>query len=204
MVALVFATIEEASPFLRQHTDRRFDGIEEGEHVRSGSLIFAVTGSGKINAAIGVDRLLQEYEVDVIVHAGQATSLSGEVEPGSLMGATFVLEGDRVDLDDPVYPRMPLEMPFDSVAEGTLVSQDHPSADTDERSYWERIADMRDTTGYAVTYVAAQHGIPCHIVKGITDRQGRDHDPDDETAAYEAVAALLRDEVTTIAGEIQD
>lgn len=204
MTALVFATVEEASLFLRQHADRRFDGLDEGEHIRSGSVIFTVTGSGKINAALGVDRLLREYDVDTVVHAGGATSLSDEVDPGSVVGASFVVEGDSVELDDPVYPRMPLEVPFDPVAEGTLVSQDHPSADPDELSYWERIADMRDTTGYAVAYVAAQHGIPCYLVKGITDQHGREHNPKDATAAYEAVTDLLRDEVAPIAAEMQD
>lgn len=204
MIALVFATVEEASPFLRHHADRRFDGLEEGEHVRSGSVIFTVTGSGKINAAIGVDRLLREYDVDTVVHAGGATSLSDEVDPRSVMGASFVVEGDMVDIDDPEYPRMPLEMPFDSVVEGTLVSQDHPSADPDELSYWERIADMRDTTGYAAAYVAAQHGVTCYLVKGITDRHGPEHDPEDAIAAYEAIAALLRNEVVPNAAEVQD
>jgi hypothetical protein len=82
-----------------------------------------------------------------------------------VLGASFVLEGDRVELDAPTYPRMPLECPFEVDAEGTLVSQDHPGGEGDERSYWERLADARDETGYPVAYVAAQHGTPCHVVK---------------------------------------
>jgi hypothetical protein len=87
---------------------------------------------------------------------------------------------------------MPLDLPFDLTTEGTLVSQDHVREDADEPGYWERIADMRDATGYAVAYVAAQHGTACHIAKGITGRAGAETGSDTERhGAHEAVAAFL-------------
>jgi nucleoside phosphorylase len=140
--------------------------------------------------------------VDVLVHAGGAAALADELEIGTLVGAAFVLEGDRVALDTPTYPRMPLDLPFDLPTEGTLVSQDHTDdEDAEERSYWERLADLRDETGYAVAYVAAQHGVPCHIVKGITHRAGAETDSTDQQKVYEAVATFLQDHLGTLTDE---
>jgi hypothetical protein len=118
--------------------------------------------------------------------------LTDDLTTGSLVGATFVLEGDRVELDAPTYPRMPLEAPFDFDTEGTLVTQDHVNdEDPEEKSYWERIADLRDNTGYAVAYVAAQHGTSCHIMKGISGQIGSTPDPEQERDVYTALATAL-------------
>ena len=199
MVGLIFATPEEAAPFVEQHANGRLDDVEEGQHLEVDEVLVAVTGPGKIKATLGTERFLQQHDLNTIVHAGGATALTDDLAVGSLVGATFVLEGDRVALDAPSYPRMPLDSLSDLSTEGTLVSQDHTDdEDPEERSYWERIADMRDSTGYAVAFVAAQHGVPCYIVKGIADCVGTDVDPSEQTTAYEAVATFLQQHVATI------
>lgn len=202
MFGIVFATPEEAAPFLEQHTGRRPDDLKAGQPLEVGDGFVTVTGPGKIKATLETERFLQQYDLDVLVHAGGATALTDDLAPGTLVGATFVLEGDRVDLDAPTYPRMPLELPFDLSTEGTLVTQDHTDdEDSEALSYWERIADMRDDTGYAVAYVAAQHGIPCHIVKGITHRIGTEADPSNQKEVYEAVTAALQGYLETAADD---
>lgn len=201
MLGIVFETTEEATPFVRECMNRRADGLEVGDRIRSGNRLVAVLGEGKIRATLATERLLRQYDLDVVVHAGGAVSLSQELETRSVLGATYVLEGDRVTLDNPAYPRMPLESPFDATETGSLVTQDHDSDDPDALSYWERIADARDSTGYCVAYVAGQHGTPCHIVKGITAQVGEESNLEDERAAYDAVAALLERELTSVVRE---
>lgn len=192
MLGVLFSTSEEAAPFIDRHAAGRSEKLEEGQHVEANKVIVTVTGPGKIKATLGTERFLQQYDVDLLVHAGGATALTDDLDVGTLVGATFVLEGDRVELEAPAYPRMPLDAPFDLSTEGTLVSQDHPDdEDPDERSYWERIADMRDDIGYPVAYVAAQHGIPCHIVKGITGRVGTDDDAVKGSEVLQTVASFL-------------
>ena len=39
--------------------------------------------------------------------------------------------------------------------------------ETKERTYWQRIAQMSDMSGYAVAYVSATYGVPCFIIKAI-------------------------------------
>jgi len=204
MVGIVFATADEAAPFAKQCAGRRPDEVEEGAFLRAGEVIITVTGPGKIKATLGTKRFLQQHDVNILVHAGGAAALTDELAVGTLVGATFVLEGDRVALDAPSYPRMPLDPPADLPIEGTLVSQDHTDdGDSEEQSYWERIADLRDETGYAVAYVAAQHGLPCHIVKGITHRAGAEAGPTNQrTKVGEAVATFLQQYLEALTDEL--
>lgn len=198
MLGFLFATVAEATPFVHAFAENRVDRIQKGNYIHGGDTVVTVTGRGKINATLGTERLLGEYDLDALVHAGGAVSLSNEVEPGAILGATHVLEGDRVDLEDPSYPRMPLEVPFDSVGEGTLVTQDHPTSDPDARSYWERIAEIRDTTGYAVAFVAGQYGVPCHIVKGITGPVGNNVTQNESAEVYRALTDVLVNQLESV------
>ena len=167
MVAIVFTTSAEASILADLRPDARLDDLAEGTPIQIGDVLVAVTGEGKIKATLAAERLLRAHDVDALVHGGACVGVSEEIEAGSVMGVSFVLEGDRVELEAPTYPRMPLECPFEVDVEGTLVSQDHTPDDAEEPDYWERLADVRDGTGYPLAYVAAQHGTPCHIVKAV-------------------------------------
>lgn len=200
MLGIVFSTPDEAAPFVEQYAGGRLGELEEGVLLETEAGVVTVTGPGKIKATFGTVRFLSAHDPDVLVHAGGATALTDELEVGTVAGAAFVLEGDRVNLEAPDYPRMPLELPFDLTTEGTLVSQDHVREDSESLSYWERIADMRDASGYAVAYVAAQYGTPCHIVKGITDRDDAESTPDPREA-HEAVATFLQRHVSADSSE---
>lgn len=167
MLGIVFTTPQEASIFVDRYADARVDRIEAGSSVQLNDLRIAVTGIGKIKATLTTERLLRAHDLDTLIHAGACTALD-DFDPGTVVGASFVLEGDRVELDAPTYPRMPLSCPLDVDVEGTLVSQDHTAEDNDQSTYWERLGDVRDSTGYAVAYVAAQHGAGCHIVKAVS------------------------------------
>ncbi len=202
MLGLVFTTPHEAVPFLDEYANARADALEPEAPIQLDDVLVAATGPGKINATLRTERILTGHDLDTLIHAGCCTGLSENMSVGTVVGVSHVLEGDRVDLDSPVYPRMPLECPLDTDVEGTLVSQDHSSStttdsgdasdETSSLSYWERLADVRDETGYAVTYVAAQHGTPCHIVKGISDHINADADSPDAPPARTAVSAILQ------------
>ena len=69
---------------------------------------------------------------------------------------------------------MPLSVPFEDLKQGTLVTQDHTVQGATELSYWQRIADISDMSGYAVAYVAATHGKLCQMVKIVTGHMGEE------------------------------
>lgn len=201
MTGIIFATEEEARPFLRSYRRGRFEGLTEGDALQDDLILVSLTGSGKIKATLRTERLLQRYEIDRVLHAGTCTALSEAHQIGQLVAASQVLEGDRIELAAPTYPRMPLETPFQSLPHATLVTQDHNIRGDSERTYWQRIADLTDMSGYAVAYVSAMHGIPCHIVKVVSGQIGRDDHQLKRTLdqAHQAIADWLVREVDRLA-----
>lgn len=197
MTGIIFATEEEARPFLHSYRRGRFEGLTEGDVLQDDHILVSLTGSGKIKATLRTERLLQAHRLSRIVHAGTCTSLSDSLKVGDLVAAAQVFEGDRIELAAPTYPRMPLETPFEKVTQATLVTQDHNIQGDSERTYWQRIADLTDMTGYAVAYVAAMHGVPCHIVKVVSGQIGREDDHLKKTLdqAHHRIAEWLVQEV---------
>ena len=168
MTAILFANLIDAGPFIKQYQRGRFNGIEEGDIVQDGQITLTITGSGKIKSTLQTERLLRTEKIDKIIHPGSCLSLNSAYEPGAVLGISQVYEGDRVELSSPTYPRMPLEVPFSEIKTATLVTQDHTFTKESDQSYWQRIADLRDNTSYAVAYVSATRGIPCHVIKVVT------------------------------------
>lgn len=199
MTGIVYATAGDAEPFLQQYAQGRLAGLAEGETARHDPVFVTITGVGKVKAALYTERLLQSFEVERVIHVGTCTALSDAFEPGALVAAASVLEGDRVSLSAPSYPRLPLTAP-DGLPTGTLVTHDHAISDEDDDGYWQRLADLSDTTGYAVAYVAAQHGTACQIVKAVTG--ALDREPENFQQTLTTARAQLADYVLrTIATE---
>lgn len=196
MIAFVFATEREARPFLKKYERGRFDGLPEGEMASDDHILATITGVGKIKAALRTERLLRSEKFSRIVHPGTCTSLNPDFQLGAIVGASQVFEGDRIELSAPTYPRMPLEVPFE-IETGTLVTQDHSPLEESEQSYWQRIADLSDMTGYAVAYVAATYGIPCNIVKVVTGFMYKENEKLQQTLekAHESMTDFLIDQL---------
>lgn len=167
MTGLFFSTAQEASFFLKTYKDGRFDGLTEGDFAHDDQFFVAITGVGKIKATLRTERFLHAMRLARILHLGTSSRLNTPLPDGSMMAITQVFEGDRIELTLPLYPRMPLESLFPKLSEGTLVTQDHVPKDPKEKVYWQRIADISDMEGYAIAFVAASHGVPCHIVKTV-------------------------------------
>ncbi len=172
MLGIVFATTAEAQSFLEKYERGRFDGLSEGESQNDDQCLISIVGIGKIKATLRTERLLHQNKLDRLIHVGTCTALIDELAVGTIVAASQAFEGDRIELAAPTYPRMPLTVPFDDLKQGTLVTQDHTVQGSTELSYWQRIADVSDMTGYAVAYVAATHGVPCHIVKIVSGHMG--------------------------------
>ena len=200
MKAIIFATLEEAEPFVQSYKRGRFSGVTEGEVVHDDDYLVTVTGMGKIKGALRTERLLKQFRPTEILHVGTCVTLVDALEVGALFAPSQVFEGDRIELSAPTYPRMPLATPFDDrgFPSGTLVTQDHSVSGASELTYWQRIADASDMTGYAVAYVAATHGVPCSIVKVVSGRMGTE-DPNLRrtlSEAHDKLTAFLEKELS--------
>jgi nucleoside phosphorylase len=172
MIGILFSTEEEAHPFLKIYERGRFNGLDEGDEQHDDKCLVAVVGIGKIKATLRTERLARRHSLQKIVNVGTCTSLVDSLPIGKIVAATQVFEGDRIELAAPTYPRMPLANPFPGIDGVTLVTQDHTVHGATELSYWQRIADVSDMTGYAVAYVAATHGIGCNVLKVVSGHMG--------------------------------
>lgn len=201
MLAIVYTSAADAASLLERFAAGRLTGLDEGNIVQHDETLLLVTGVGKVKATLYTERLLQQFDVNHLLHVGMTTALDDAIEVGTLVAANAVLEGDRISLTAPSYPQMPLSTP-DDLPTGRLVTHDHAADGDAENGYWQRLADMSDTTGYAVAYVAAQHGVSCHVVKAVTGRLGADPDDFQETlsAARDALADFVLQTVTTRTG----
>lgn len=197
MTGIIFATEEEAGAFLHAYRRGRFEGLTEGETQQDDEILVSLTGSGKIKATLRTERLLQGFRLTRLIHAGTCTALASEFQVGALIAVSQVMEGDRIELAAPTYPRMPLEVASSKLPQATLVTQDHTISGSSEQTYWQRIAEIVDMTGYAVAYVAAMHGVPCQIVKVVSGRFGEEDSQLKRTlsTANQAMAQWLLGEV---------
>lgn len=193
MITILFSTPQEASVFLKTYQNGRFDGIQEGEIQQDRQIRIGITGVGKIKATLRTEQIIRASKPSRILHIGTATKLNPKTNHLSLIGIEQVFEGDRMELTVPLYPRMPLEMPFKKMDTGTLVTQDHILKENKERVYWERLADVCDMEGYAIAYVSGLHGIPCHIVKVVLGEMKNTETEYKQTLkqAYQAISDFL-------------
>lgn len=189
MTGLVFATFEEALPFLQRYERGRFDELTEGDVLMDDRIIVTIIGSGKVKATLRTERFLQTHRPDVLLHVGLCIALKPEGKLAELISMSQVFEGDRIEMAAPTYPRIPLDTIDESLSEGILVTQDHLSREKAEQTYWQRIADYQDSTGYAVSYVAATHGVPSRIVK-VVGGHANETKQDVRAARREAAEAL--------------
>lgn len=202
MIGILFSSAEEGRSFLDRYERGRFDDLTEGDSLHDSVIAVSITGSGKVKATLRTERFLRTYKVKLVIEAGLCTGLKSGPAPGTVVAVEQVFEGDRIELAAPSYPRMPLEILDPELPTGTLVTQDHFVQSAEEETYWRRIADYLDSTGYAVAYVAATHGVPSSIIKVVSGHMGESQPSVREARARsaDALAEHLLDQVKKFTG----
>lgn len=159
--------------------------------------VAAVSGIGKVFAALCTQCMILLYHPDCIVNIGIAGSLSGELEIGSLALASSLVQHDM--------DTTPIGDPPGLISGLNLV---HLPCDSERLARWERTAEalgvpfktgpiasgdcfMSDPTrkefvlrtfgaiacemeGAAVGHVCHVNGVPCNVMRVISDRGGED------------------------------
>ena len=88
MIGIVFATEEEANPFLSRYQRGRFSGLSDGETLSDDHLLVSLTGVGKIKATLRTERLLHQHRLTRLLHVGTCTSLREDLKSGVLVAAS--------------------------------------------------------------------------------------------------------------------
>jgi len=163
---------------------------EEGVHLQRHGLPLLVCGPGKVNAALGVSRVLAGARPSEVINLGTAGSLRDGLHGTHVIGrvtqhdfdekAIFALTGR--DFGGPL-----------GLGDGpTLTTGDSFVADSAVRARLAEHADLVDMEGYAIASAAAAMGVPVRLVKHVSD-EGDEKAARSWSESVEACAQLLGD-----------
>lgn len=180
MVGIVYATHREADPFLvltaakplaRQPVEL-FQPISGN---RSAAIV-AISGMGKVAAALAATHLVAAHNVSLLVNAGLGGRLnrSQSWPVGHLLRIRSAVEGDCDRLGEPETPIPCNSQWFSHLETARLVTCDRPVFQDSRRKELAALGDLADMEGAAVARVALGYAIPCAMIKGISD--GADED----------------------------
>ncbi|BBO79562.1 hypothetical protein DSCO28_01280 [Desulfosarcina ovata subsp. sediminis] len=175
MVGLVFATRQEADPFLVQTTavevaGKPFPLFRSAERVALDTIV-VISGMGKVAAAMAAVHLVMAWRVSVLINAGLCGWL-GRADPplwGNLLRVSTAVEGDCDRFGHAEAPVACDPTWFASLGTARLVTCDRPVFNADWREQLAAIGDLADMEGAAVARVAQHYGVPCAMIKGISD-----------------------------------
>ena len=173
-VGILFATRKEAEPFLALATATPLAGplplfrVPETIHP---ACVLAVSGMGKVAAALAAAHLVQTHWADLLISAGLCGCLTAEINwtIGDLLRIQSAVEGDCDRFGSP-EPAVACDSEwFSNLETARLVTCDHPVFQADWRRQMATVGDVADMEGAAVARTALFYGIPCAMVKGISD-----------------------------------
>ncbi|MEH1165190.1 nucleosidase [Micromonospora sp. CPCC 205539] len=146
--------------------------VEEEARYLSPDLPVLLTGIGKVNAASAVATVLATGpRPALLLNLGTA----GALRPG-WTGIHEVATVLQHDLDTELLRALTGQIfgaPLSLATEGAILATgDAFVADDAARDRLAQRADLVDMEGYAVAWAAAQAGVPCRLVKQVSDEAG--------------------------------
>ncbi|WP_319525160.1 hypothetical protein [uncultured Desulfosarcina sp.] len=173
-MGILFATRQEAEPFLALIAATPLAGplplftVPETIHP---ACVVAVSGMGKVAAALAAAHLVQKHRATLLISAGLCGRLTADKNwaVGDRLRIESAVEGDcdrfggpeaAVDCDLSWFP---------DLKAARLVTCDRPVFETGWRGQLATAGDVADMEGAAVARTALFYGISCAMVKGISD-----------------------------------
>ena len=144
MIGIIFATSEEAAPFL--------------ESKPPSNVLVEISGIGLESARVCSERLIQKG-VKAIVNPGICAGLHNRVKRGSVYRiASVVTEELKAAVNVGI-----------GVGLKKLISVEEPLHNNEKRKEYAKDYDLLDMEGYAVARVCEKNNIPCLLLKAVTD-----------------------------------
>ena len=144
MIGVLFATEMEARPFLD-------GGVPEGVRVE-------ISGMGMDAARIATEKLLEEG-CSPIINAGVCGALNNRLERGAVYRVSMVsTEARKAAYNVGI-----------GVGLKKLVTVDEPVFQPERKRALAKFGDLVDMEGYAVARACEERGVPCVLIKGVTD-----------------------------------
>jgi 4-hydroxybenzoate polyprenyltransferase len=187
MIAVLFATQNEATPFIEkikaQHIDT--DLPVQALFKTSNQDLVVVTGMGRNKAAKATHAVLNAFNLKHVVNAGLCGALSESLHPGDVYTVGTVQDGDAN-----AAPLTPL--PWQGLPSKRLATVAKPVYGGERRETLATHADMVDMEGLEIAQACATHGVRCTMIKGVSDH------------ACENAAADIMTHIHTVSQHIAD
>jgi len=174
MIGIIFATLMEANPFLKktcaQKVETRLFTIYMADMSENGGkIIICICGMGKVAAALATQKLICNYKIKAVINAGICGSLIAECKTKELFLISSALEGDLKEFGKLSAPYLCDNKFFTGMKKASLVTCDAPVFDSAIKKNFAKLADLVDMEGASVARTALMYGMPCMLVKGVTD-----------------------------------
>ncbi len=147
-------------------------------------VLFFHGGWGKIAAAASTEYAIQRWQPGLVVNLGTCGGFAGQVERGQVLLVEETIVYDIIEqMGDPLEALAHYTTRLDlgwlteplpnSVTRARLVSADRDILPEDIPYLIERFgARAADWESGAIAWVTARHGLPCLILRGVTDLVG--------------------------------
>lgn len=151
-----------------------------------------LTGIGKVAAAVAVAAAVTERRPSRVLNVGTAGALHDGLEGVHRIGRVLEHDVDHAALGALLGERISGEVVLDADEPTVLATGDAFVADTDVRRALAERAHLVDMEGYAVARACAAAGVPCTMLKVVSD------------TASEGAARSWQDQIDHLARQIAD
>lgn len=163
MTGIVMATADEARPLLVDGRAELVDAEPFPVYRLDESVLLVVSGMGADLARRACRELIRKHSVRTVINAGVCGALVDGIVRGRVFGICSVADATRPDrLSLPGGPTPGLDR-------RTLVTVDSPVFDAERRKFLARTGELVDMEGFAVVDECGKQGVPCCLIKGVTD-----------------------------------
>lgn len=139
----------------------------EAAHLRGVDVV--LTGIGKVAAAVAVSAAIAERRPSLVLNVGTAGALRDGLEGAHVVGRVVEHDVDHVALGALIGEELSGEVVLDPASPITLATGDAFVADAGLRRALAARADLVDMEGYAIARACERAGVPCRIVKVVSD-----------------------------------
>lgn len=146
----------------------------EAAHLAGLGVDVVLTGIGKVAAAVAVSRAIAARQPSSILNVGTAGALRDGLEGVHRIGRVIEHDLDHEALGALLGEHLVGEVVLDPAEPITLATGDAFVADAHIRAGLAVRADLVDMEGYAVARACAAAGVPCELVKVVSDTASDD------------------------------
>lgn len=167
LIGVIMATLLEAEPFIKALA---MEKIEEGPLAvyRQGEIALAISGIGKVNAAVATTRCCTLFRPHRLLNLGAAGATGPSHPIGAIYHITKAIEYDRPLLrGSGPHVHTPEVLP--GFREATLATQDRAVIHPDHRREVSAVAELVDMEGSAVVQAGRRLGVGCLLFKFVSD-----------------------------------